>query len=270
MKSIVKSNNLFTVIDLETSHFHPGKGAMIIEIAAVKIKDGKVIDKRTQLINPERPITKKITDLTNITNEMLKGQAVYREVLPRFYEFIEDSVVVAHNSNFDWDRFLLHFFKKLGIFPNNQVVDTLKLSKEYLDLESYKLGNICDSLGIEHSSRHRALGDALATAQLFLHLKEEYIDKDSNIQLSIGDSVEKTKVNHQEVRKVSYWKKKVKEGVYERLYVSLERCQVFYDIPTKSWEAKATNESIDFVDVENQVLKKYKAKNIKEVIRKVS
>jgi DNA polymerase-3 subunit alpha (Gram-positive type) len=271
VKSIVKSNNVFTVIDLETSHFHPNKGAMIIEIAAAKIKDNKVIDKRTQLINPERKITQKITDLTSITNEMLEGKPVYREVLPKFYKFIEGSVVVAHNSQFDWDRFLLYFFKKLGIFPNNEVVDTLKLSRELLKLDSYKLGNICDSLGINHNSRHRALGDTLATAQLFLHLKNNYIDKNDDVQLSLTDNSNKrSSAKSQDIRKAAYWEKEVKNKKFQRLYITLDRSMVFYDIPTNSWECKSTKEPINFKDVEHKLLAKYNARNIEEVVRKIS
>lgn len=272
MKNIIRENNIFTVIDLETSHFHPDKGAMIIEIAAVKIANNQIVDKRTQLINPERKVSQKITELTSITNEMLKDKEVYREVLPKFYEFIKGTVVVAHNSSFDWDRFLLHFFKKVGIFPDNQVVDTLKLSREFLDIPSYKLEEICKHLNIEHSNKHRALGDALATAEAFLYLKKNFIDNSfSGENLDLYTIKKKsTEIKNQNIRKTAYWEKSTKEKLYQRIYVTLDRSVVFYDIPTRSWEAKATKEPIDFEDVERKLLEKHKAGNIESLVSEIA
>lgn len=165
----------------------------------------------------------------------------------------------------------MYFFKKLGIFPNNEVVDTLKLSRELLKLDSYKLGNICDSLGINHNSRHRALGDTLATAQLFLHLKNNYIDKNDDVQLSLTDNSNKrSSAKSQDIRKAAYWEKEVKNKKFQRLYITLDRSMVFYDIPTNSWECKSTKEPINFKDVEHKLLAKYNARNIEEVVRKIS
>lgn len=277
MEDIIRSNNEFVVLDLETSHFHPSKGAMIIEIAAVKIRDGKIIDKRTQLIDPERNITKKITEITGITNEMLKGKPKYREVLPNFYKFLGDAPVVAHNSSFDWDRFLLFFLKKVGIYPKNQTIDTLALSRKYLKSdEGYRLEKVCERIGVEHKNKHRALGDTEVTAELFLYIKNNFIDTniDSAKQIEMGsDSRPKEVANEarkaqvpepQEVRKVAYWEKVVKDKEYKRLYVTLDRSVVFYDEPTNSWEVKASNEPIDFSRVENKVLKHLNVSNIKE------
>ena len=270
MENIIKNNREFVVIDIETSHFHPNKGAMIIEIAAVKIRDGKVIDKRTQLINPERKITAKITEITGITNEMLEGKPHYREVLPKFYEFLGDAVVVAHNAQFDWDRFLIYFFNKLGIYPKNEVVDTLKLSRKHIkNAKSYKLGDLCNLIGIEHKDRHRALGDTEATAKLFLYLLENIKTEKQEGQISIMEIKEesKQKIKPQEVRKVAYWKKDIKGTKYERFYVTLDRSVVFYDIPTNAWEIKSSNEPIDLRDVENKVLSRFELRNMNELIR---
>lgn len=273
MEAIINTSNEFVVIDIETSHFHPAKGAMIIEIAAVKIRDGKVIDRRTQLIDPGRKITKKITEITGITNEMLEGKPHYREVLPNFYKFLGDAVVVAHNSMFDWDRFLLYFFNKLGIYPKNKVVDTLKLSKKYIEgAKSNKLGDLCDFLKIEHNDAHRALGDTEATAKLFLYLmKKVRASSDGQISLiksNLQDSDKEDEISNQKIRKVAYWEKEIKNSKLKRLYLTLDRSMVFYDIPTKAWEIKSANEKIDFTNIEKELLNKYEARNMNEIINK--
>ena len=272
MENIIRSNNKFVVLDIETSHFHPKKGGMIIEIAAIKIIDDKIVDKRTQLINPERKIAQRITDLTGITNEMLEGKPVFREVLPNFYRFVGDSVVVAHNVQFDWDRFLVFFLEKVGIYPKNQVVDTLALSRKYIKgLESYSLESICEELNINIKNAHRALGDTMATAELFLCLKNNYITQHNNKQVSFTEVLKfQEEIELQEVRKIAYWSKDTKEKTFRRLYVTLDRSVVFYDLPTEAWEVKASNEPIDFEDVEKKVLKHLKVKNMREAVRKCS
>lgn len=270
MEDIINQNNEFVVIDIETSHFHPQKGGMIIELAAVKIKNNKIVDFRTQLINPERKLTKKITEITGITDSMLEEKPVFREVLPNFYKFLGNGVVVAHNAKFDWDRFLVYFLKKVGIYPKNQVVDTLKLSKEYIDSkEGYSLGALCELLKIEHKNQHRALGDAMATAKLFLYLKNNFIEKEANAeQISIEKITKKNKKQYrpQRVRNVKYWQKKTKNKHFKRFYVTLDRSVVFYDIPTRAWEVKSSNEPIDFSQVEKGVLSLTNFSSIEELI----
>lgn len=270
MENIINICNEFVVIDLETSHFHPQKGGMIIELAAVKIKNNKIIDRRTQLINPERNLTKKIIEITGITDEMLKGKPVFREVLPAFYDFLGNATVVAHNAQFDWNRFLVYFFKKVGIYPTNQVVDTLALSKKYIDSkEGYSLGVLCELLNIEHSNKHRALGDAMATTKLFLYLKNNFINKKSSGgQISFSEMSQENQVQcrPQAVRKVAYWQKQVKNKHFKRFYVTLDRSVVFYDIPTKAWEVKSSNEPINFSEVEKSVLSYMKFASIEELV----
>lgn len=276
MERIINESNEFVVLDIETSHFHPSKGAMIIEVAAVKIRDGKIVDKRTQLINPERKITAKITEITGITNEMLVGKPVYRQVLPKILDFIGDAVVVGHNVKFDWDTFLIHFFNKLGLFPENKTVDTLKLSRKYIKSDNYKLATVCDVLGITHDNQHRALGDTEVTAEVFLHLKkiiDENAKKDVT-QLTLTEIVPNENetplrvVNSQEVRDVKYWRKEINKNILKRLYVTLDRSVVFFDIPTNSWEAKSTNEAIDFKEIERGVIDYLNVDTFQEAINR--
>lgn len=258
MEQIISSSKEFVVLDIETSHFHPSKGAMIIEIGAVKIRDGKIIDEYSQLIDPERNLTKKITEITGITNEMLKNKPTFRKVLPEFYNFIGNAVIVAHNSKFDWNTFLLYFFKKVGVYPTNKVVDTLTLSRKYLkDIEGgYSLGNLCKELKINIENAHRALDDTKATAELFLHIKDNFIQGCN--QLSLLETGHKSQYVSQRVRRVQYWEKEIKvkkeNKLLKRVYVTLDRGVVFFDIPTKAWEVKSSNEPINLKEVEDSVL----------------
>lgn len=274
MENIVKRYDDFVVVDLETSHFHPEKGAMIIEIGAVRIKGDKIIDEFSSLIDPERKITSKITEITGITNEMLIGQPTYREVLPSFYEFCKNSVIVAHNSMFDWDRFLLHFFKKVGIYPNNPVVDTLRLSKKYFpkNPKGYSLSEICNLIGIKNENSHRAVSDARVTAEILLYMKRNFISPPDN-QLTLGEVVNsgtpeilENKPIKQNVRKIAYWEKQVtKNKMMQRAYITLDKAVVFFDIPTQSWEVKSSNGPIDFNQVETDVKSFLKIKSMDEI-----
>ena len=272
MEDIIANSREFVVLDLETSHFHPKKGGMIIEIGAVKIIDNKIVAKYNQLIDPERVISNKIIELTGITNEMLEGKPKFREVLPIFHRLLGNATVVAHNAQFDWDRFLIHFFKKVGIYPTNPVVDTLALSRKYMkdNKGGHSLGALCDSLNIEIGNAHRALDDAIATAKLFLYIKKTYLKgfSDNTEQASLFKPNNSVKCKNQNVRKVSYWEKKIKDKHFKRLYVTLDRSVVFLDLPTKAWEVKSSNEPIDFAEVEKNVLTYTNCKDIDGLIQK--
>lgn len=267
--AIIQTRNEFTVIDIETSGLSPTKGGMIIELAAVKIRDGKIVEKRSQLINPERKLTKKIVEITGITDEMLVGKPTFREVLPKFYEFIGNSVIVAHNASFDWERYMKYFLPKVGIVPTNDVVDTLVLSKMYLknDDKKYSLGYLCEMVNIELVDAHRALADTYATAKLFLHIKNTYIGDSKHEQVSLISQKEASvPAKAQEIRNISYWKKSWKNTTFERIYVTLERSVVFFDIPSKAWQVKDSNESIDFGALERDIFSKNNLSNIDEFI----
>lgn len=179
MENIIKNNNSFVVVDIETTGFYgPAKGGRILEIGALKIVDGKGVAKFSQLINPKRFIPPKVIALTGIQPYMLQDKPECYPVLKQFYKFIDGSAIVAHNISFDWNRFLLVFFNQMGLSPQNELIDTLKLSKKYLknDDKKYNLGYLCEMLDIKLEDSHRAYDDALATAYLFMHLKKEFID----------------------------------------------------------------------------------------------
>ena len=131
----------YCVLDLETTglSFRTEK---ITEIGIMKIKDGQIIDKFECFVNPEKPIPQRVVEVTNITDDMVKDAETIDKILPKVIEFVGDSVLVAHNADFDIG-FLKYNAKQLGLVFENTYLDTLKLAKElFPDYKKYKLGPI--------------------------------------------------------------------------------------------------------------------------------
>jgi len=162
-----KRYNKFVVFDIETTGLSPNRD-MITEIGAVKIEDDKIVDEFSQLINPKIKIPDNIVELTGITDEMVKDKPTIEEVLPKFEEFIEDAVLVAHNASFDVG-FIRDKFSRMGKKLNNAVLDTLELSRAlFPQLKSHKLNVIAKHLNVSLVNHHRAVDDAKATAEIFI------------------------------------------------------------------------------------------------------
>jgi DNA polymerase III subunit epsilon len=159
---------MFAIIDIETcgGKFEYRKGR-ITEIC-ILIHDGlQVIDKFTTLINPECYISPFYMKLTNITNEMVADAPKFHEVAQKIWEMTENKIFIAHNVGFDYG-FIKEEFASLGAKYRRETLCTVRLSRKLLPGRlSYSLGKLCDSLGIENEARHRAEGDAVATAKLF-------------------------------------------------------------------------------------------------------
>ncbi|MGL4731640.1 MAG: PolC-type DNA polymerase III [Clostridium sp.] len=170
-------NDEIIVFDLETTGFS-SENDKIIEIGAVKIKGGKIIDSFNEFVNPKISIPYKITELTGINNNMVKDAFTIENVLPRFLEFCGDFMVAAHNSNFDVS-FIKSNCKRLGFQFNNLAMDTVPLAKFlFPELKRYKLNVICKHIGISLENHHRAVDDAKATAQMVLHCFDMLKDKE--------------------------------------------------------------------------------------------
>ena len=156
----------YCVLDLETTglSFRTEK---ITEVGIMKIKNGEVIDSFETFVNPEKPIPPKVVEVTNITDDMVKDAPKIEEVFPKILEFVGDSVLVAHNADFDIG-FLKHNASILNLKLENTSLDTLKLAKDlFPDFKKYKLGIIADKLGITVDVAHRALDDVKTTVQVF-------------------------------------------------------------------------------------------------------
>lgn len=185
-----KEYSTFVVFDIETTGLS-AVNDMITEIGAIKVENGKIIDTFSQLINPERPIPEKITNLTGITDDMVKDKPTIGEIINDFKEFIKDHVLVAHNASFDVG-FIREKFKLFNLDLNNPVLDTLELSRAvFPDLKSHKLNIIANHLNIELINHHRAVDDAKATAEILIKildiLKEKNITTFKQINLLNGN-----------------------------------------------------------------------------------
>ena len=156
----------FCVFDLETTgtSFRTDK---ITEVGIMKIKNGEVIDSFSSFVNPERPIPFKVQEITNITDDMVKDAPKIEEIMPKILEFFKDSVLVAHNADFD-TSFLRYNCENLGLKFDFTYLDTLRLAKDlFPDYKKYKLGIIAENLGIKVDVAHRALDDVDTTVKVF-------------------------------------------------------------------------------------------------------
>ena len=156
----------YCVLDLETTGFS-FRTEKITEIGIMKIKNGEVLDEFSCFVNPEKPIPQRVVEVTNITDDMVKDAETIDKVFPKMLEFIGDSVLVAHNADFDIG-FLKYNAGQLGYTMNNTYLDTLRLAKElFPDYKKYKLGLIAENLGIKVEVAHRALDDVDTTVKVF-------------------------------------------------------------------------------------------------------
>lgn len=156
----------FAVVDVETTGGSP-QAAKIIEIGIVIIENGEIVKTYNQLVNPRVNIPFYITALTGISNEMPVNKPAFETIANHVYNLLEGAVFCAHNVNFDF-AFMRIAFKNAGIeYRPEQKLCTVKYTRRVVKgLKSYSLGNLCKRFGIKNENPHRALGDALATAQL--------------------------------------------------------------------------------------------------------
>jgi len=162
----------YTVFDTETTGLDPRGGDEIISIGAVRIVNNRLVadDRFDQLVNPMRPLRWESTQIHGIQEEDLRDQPVIRDVLPRFHQFAEGTILVAHNAAFDM-RMLQIKEAETGVRFINPVLDTMLLSHVvHPAQENHNLMTIAQRLGIDVTNRHTAMGDALATAHMFLKL----------------------------------------------------------------------------------------------------
>ncbi len=171
----------YVVVDIETTGANPIKND-IIEIGAVKVVNGKAVDKFSELIRPNELISDYIIGITNITNEMVADKPPLEEIMPRFVEFCEDVPLVGHNIVLFDFRMLKAKATKLGFRFEKLGVDTLTISRKMLsELPSRKLGELCKYYNISLEHAHRAYDDAYATYMLFEHLKKDFYDVEPGI-----------------------------------------------------------------------------------------
>jgi DNA polymerase-3 subunit epsilon len=185
-KAATTQESIFAVLDTETTGLNVNEGHRIISIAATKIKNLKITNEiLDELVNPERQISEPSIKIHNITQEQVQNKPVLKELDEKIYNFLENTVLVGHNLNFD-----IKFIVSSGPYTtiahrvkNIVTIDTIYLSAGiYPHFNSYELSFLCKTLKIqtEDQTRHSALGDSVITARLFLHLLEEARKKNIN------------------------------------------------------------------------------------------
>ena len=225
----------YCVLDLETTGLS-AKTEKITEIGIMKIKNGEVLEKFCEFVNPEKPIPQKVQEVTNITDDMVADSPTIEELFPKVLEFIKGSVLVAHNATFDIG-FLKNVAKGLGYEFDYTYVDTLPLARKlYPDLKKYKLGKIAEHLKIKVEVAHRALDDVDTTVKILNVMIEELKKRGATKVADIGTKCEDEKAKSEEYKKVRPYHAIILAKNYiglRNLYklVSLSHLKYFYKKP---------------------------------------
>lgn len=208
LKDLVKNSrnqsldSEYVVFDIETTGLSK-KHNKIIEIGAVKVKDGEVVDTFSEFINPGVPIPYQIEQLTSINDNMVKDAPMFDVIVPRFVEFCGDDIVVAHNASFD-TGFVRMNAEELGLKFDNTVLDTMTLSHILLpELGKFTLDRVCKELKVVNAHHHRAIDDAEATAKVFFKLLDMLKERDVKTMDDLNvlgstspDAIKKDKTYH--------------------------------------------------------------------------
>lgn len=166
-RSLLAAINDYTAVDIETTGLNPAS-CEIIEISAVKVRDGQVVETFSQLVKPVCPVDGFISDLTGITNEMLADQPDISEVYPRFHVFLGDDLILGHNVSFD-----ISFLNAANLALGGpgllcDYVDTLRVSRRlFPEMPHHRLSDLVCRCGIQNDQEHRALSDAMATKECY-------------------------------------------------------------------------------------------------------
>lgn len=195
-------NSEYVVFDIETTGLSP-RYNKIIEIGAVRIRDGKIQDTYSRFVNPEVPIPYSITKLTSINDNMVLDAPTIETVLPEFLDYVGDAILVAHNAGFD-TGFIKEFARRQGLAFDYTIMDTMTLAHILIpELGKYTLDRLCKQFNVSLENHHRACDDAAATAEIFLKMlamvQERNVStiKDLNVMGSASpDAIKKAKTYH--------------------------------------------------------------------------
>jgi DNA polymerase-3 subunit epsilon len=170
----ITQNNRVVFVDVETTGFDPHKGHRIIEVGAIAMENNQMISEYHSLVKVNYLIPLHVSKIHGITNDMLHNQPVPEQVYPELNNFIQNSLLVAHNARFDVG-FLRHEFDRLNLIFNNQSLCTLAMSRRrYPRLHNYKLDTVYQHLigaPPADAKRHRALDDARMVAAIWLAME---------------------------------------------------------------------------------------------------
>lgn len=262
--NVLTGEHTFIVLDTESTGFQPDEHfGKLTQIAAVKAKGGQK-ETFNSFINPGIHIPAKITQVTGITDEMVKDAPDTATVLRRFFDFCNepDAVLVGHNMSHDM-RFLDYFMERIGLTLTQPCIDTLDISRKLLPKTSvnnkYTLENLAVYFNIPDNNHHKADNDALVTYDLLLKLRE-ISPKPQNaeqMQLINAETPNNIFVPSYYIQSVRPWIKQMSATKWtRRIYVQLkaqnegktEIATVFYDYDTKMWDVKETTFVLPYFD----------------------
>ncbi|MGJ7913222.1 PolC-type DNA polymerase III, partial [Neobacillus sp. LXY-1] len=196
------AEDTFVVFDVETT----GLSAVydtIIELAAVKVRNGEIIDRFESFAKPHRRLSATIINLTGITDDMVENAPEVNEVITKFHDWVDDAVLVAHNASFDMG-FLNVGYKNIGLDKaKNPVIDTLELGRFlYPELKNHRLNTLAKKFDIELTQHHRAIYDTEATAYLLLKMLKDALEKgiqyhdEFNENMGKGNAYQRARPSH--------------------------------------------------------------------------
>jgi DNA polymerase III subunit alpha, Gram-positive type len=194
------SEATYIVFDIETTGLSV-MNSKIIELAGVKMKDGKVIEEFASFVNPHERIPYNITQLTQITDDMVRDAPELTDVLPKFIEFVGDAVLVAHNAKFDMG-FIQEACKRQGHeILSNPVLDTLEMARMlYPSLKNHRLNTMADKFKVSLENHHRAIDDSKALGDILFHMVKEAAEREitnlTQLNKFVGQNLNNTRPFH--------------------------------------------------------------------------
>ena len=276
----------YIALDTESTGFQPNDNfSFLLEIGAVKVIAGRIVDRFDELINPGIKIPKKIQELTGITDEMVENKSNYIEVLDKFRKWCDTDnfILLMHNAPHDL-KFLNYFGEKCGITFDDPFIDTQPLAKNILKNgywkkinsrvnENYKLATLANLFGIQDLNHHRADNDAELTYEVFSKLKQAAFKKDPYLmtaqlwkypQKLEGEYIpQKRKIK---IISICPWDKK------KRIYVNISTLEnneqifatIFYDFDYKTWGIKNSGFPINtFREIEDKIKQEINKEELK-------
>lgn len=226
------TEDTFVVFDFETT----GLSAVydtIIELAAVKMREGEIIDRFESFANPHHPLSAITINLTSITDDMVENAPEVKEVLGKFYDWAGDAILVAHNASFDMG-FLNVGYKKMGLEKaRNPVIDTLELGRFlYPELKNHRLNTLAKKFDIDLTQHHRAIYDAEATGYLLMKMLKDALEKGIEYHNQFNDNMGKGNA-YQRARPLHCTLMAQTQAGLKNLFklVSISNINYFYRVP---------------------------------------
>ena len=248
----------FVVIDFEIAQVRKKNVPIdLLEIGAVYIEDCKIKDTYSSLIKPKNLIEERITNITNITNDMVENEKPVEIVFKDFYDWLKvkidnGSILVAHNASSTDIAFLKELIDRFN-YPsiNLDFICTLKLSNYYFpNFHKHTLTNLCVCFDVPLETHHRALNDCIMTAKYFLKLRKNVVPLSLNNELDKVYQLGQRSLNYKneiKIEHVKYWEKNIRknsEKIIHRLYIQTNKEEFVYNIDDKYFYERDSKEEL--------------------------